>query len=176
MNADSIKKKKRGPKPGSKLIKTETVAVKTSPLMGFLAGEAHNRGEGASELAAHLGIGYVYLTQLLRGVRPVDKLGRQAFINAAKYLNVPVAQIYLWAGALEPTDFINDFEFEVLAGDAHDIMSRHTEWGGFTPHRAEWDLMPESAKVMIMLLFERVTGISLTKKTIIDQRNTHPSD
>lgn len=164
--ADLIKiKSKRGPKPGTRREKEESVT--DSPLMPFLAGEARNRGHKPYDLASHLGIGYAYLTQLLRGLKPVNRISRKTLIAAAKYLDVPVAQVYLWAGAIQPEDFIHESKFEMSGGDIYTSMRRHPQFGGFMPNEKEWAALPKTAKLIITLLFESVTGETLTSKTLI---------
>lgn len=150
---------KRGPKPAAKPAKT-----KPAPLMSYLAAEAQNQGDAPVDLAKHLGIGYVYLTQLLSGKSNTAKLGRDILVAAAKYLDVPVAEAYLWAGALQSTDFVHEGKFEALSGDIFDIMSRHPCWGGFMPSREEWDKMSSRARLFIALAFEQATGIAMIDK------------
>lgn len=135
--------------------------------MSYLAAEAQSRNETPSELAKQLGIGYVYLTQLLSGKKDPSKLGRDILVAAARYLDVPVAEAYLWAGALKPTDFVREREgeFKIPSGDAFEVMSRHPNWGGFMPSKKEWKAMPQGAKLFITLIFEETTGETLIDRT-----------
>lgn len=158
-------KNKRGPKPGTRREKEPDVT--SSPLMPFLAGEAHNRGHGPRDLASNLNIGYAYLTQLLRGLKPVNRISRKTLIAAAKYLDVPVAQVYLWAGAIHPTDFVHESKFEMSTGDIYTNMRRHPKWGGFMPSEKEWVSLPKTTQLVITLLFESATGEVLTSKTLL---------
>lgn len=160
---------RRGPKPALKTEKKRQEFEKT-PLMSYLAAEARSRGDTPTDLAKHLGIGYVYLTQLLGGKKDTAKLGRDILVAAAKYLDVPVTEAYLYAGALKPTDFVHEGKFERLSGDVFDVMSRHPEWGGFMPEKEEWDRMSQRAKLAYILMFEQVTGekiIDDTMKTMV---------
>lgn len=134
-------------------------------LMSYLAAEAQNRNETPVDLAKHLGIGYVYLTQLLSGKKDTSRLGREILIAAAEYLRVPVAEAYLYAGALLPTDFVCEWESNLVSGDVLDVMARQPHWGGFVPKREVWESMPEEAKLFVLFAFESATGMQLIDKT-----------
>lgn len=155
---------RRGPKPADKSIKKQTLVEQTS-LMSYLAAEANARNETPNDLAHSLGIGYVYLTQLLNGKKDTAKLGRDILVSAARYLDVPVAEVYLWAGALKPTDFVHEGKFAQISGDAFDVMSRHPFWGGFMPSREEWDHMSQRTRLFVVLAFEQATNETLLEKT-----------
>lgn len=156
---------RRGPKPSEKKPKAKVFPPPTQ-LMSYLAAEAQNRQETPVQLAQRLGIGYVYLTQLLRGEKDTAKLGRDHLVAAAAYLDVPVAEVYLWAGALQSSDFVHEGKFRALSGDIFDVMSRHPHWGGFMPTRSEWDDLSDRAKVFVTLAFESATGYTVMDKTI----------
>lgn len=162
-------KGRRGPKPGTKRPKPE-VKVASHPLMSYLAAEAQNRNETPAELAKRLGIGYVYLTQLLRGKKDTAGLGRKILVAAAEYLDVPIAEVYLWAGVLQPTDFVHEGKFKAMSGEQFDVMSRHPQWGGFMPTRKEWDAMSDRARLLVVLAFEQVTGVTLIDKTMVPEK------
>lgn len=138
--------------------------------MSYLAAEAQNRDETPAELAKHLGIGYVYLTQLLSGKKDTAGLGRPILVAAAEYLDVPIAEAYLWAGVLQPTDFVHEGKFKAMSGEQFDVMSRHPQWGGFMPTRKEWDAMSDRARLLVVLAFEQVTGATLIDKTMVQKK------
>lgn len=140
-----------------------------SKLMDMLVEEATHRGQKAAELAQELGIGYVYLTQLVRGKKPASQLSRPKLINAAHYLGIPVAQAYLWADALEPTDFVHTGKYEANTRDVWLCMSKHPEWGGFMPKLAEWKKLDAKIRLALTFAFEQATGITLTQKTEVEK-------
>lgn len=152
-----MKIERRGPKPIEKMGKTKP-GFEPMPLMSYLAAEAVDRNESPTELSQHLGIGYVYMTQLLSGKKDTSKLGREILVAAAQYLKVPVVQAYLWAGALKPADFFYERDEVLLSGDTFDVLSRHQNWGGFMPSKKEWDKAPADLKQLAIMLFEEVTG------------------
>lgn len=152
-----MKIERRGPKPVEKIGKPKP-GFEQMPLMSYLAAEALDRSETPAELSQHLGIGYVYMTQLLSGKKDTSKLGREILVAAAKYLKVPVVQAYLWAGALRPADFFYERDDVLLSGDTYDKLSRHQNWGGFMPSKKEWDSAPADLKQFAIMLFEELTG------------------
>lgn len=160
---------RRGPKPGTKRAKAEA-PPEPSQLMSYLAAEAQNRNHTPAELAKHLGIGYVYLTQLLSGKKDTARLGRDILVAAADYLDVPVAEAYLWAGALLPTDFVHEGHAREMSGEQFDVMSRHSYWGGFMPTRKEWDSLSDRARLLVVMAFEQATGTTLTEKTMVPKQ------
>ncbi len=165
---------RRGPKPGAKKpgTKKPDTPFEPAPLMSYLAAEAQSRNETPVQLAKHLGIGYVYLTQLLSGKKDSSKMGRHILVAAAEYLDVPVAEAYLWAGALLPTDFVHEGTVREMAGKPFEVMSRHPTWGGFLPTRDEWDSFSDRMKLFAVLAFEQATGTTLidaTDKTMVPE-------
>jgi transcriptional regulator with XRE-family HTH domain len=161
---------RRGPKPADKQAKKKLApnAHEKSLLMTYLATKAHEQGETPADLAKHLGIGYVYLTQLLSGKKSTANIGREILVAAAKYMKVPVIQAYLWAGALKPSDFIYEVDNALIKGNAYDVMSRNQVWGGFMPSQNDWESAPSELKQLVVRLFEENTG-----QTIID-KNLRP--
>lgn len=156
-------KGRRGPKPGVKGGKKAT-ASQPGKILYYLAAEAQNRGDGPQELAKHLGVGYVYMTQLLSGKKGTTRLGREILVAAADYLSAPVASAYLWAGALEPTDFVYQGKYRPAEGSIYETMARHPTWGGFVPKKKEWDALSEGTRVGYVLMFEKATGMNLVDK------------
>lgn len=149
--------------------------------MLFLEKEAARRGDNLTALAERLGIGYVYLSLLYRGLRPPSKISRDILIAAAKYLKVPVAQAYLWAGALQSTDFSDEESMEMLTRvskvdgvSVYDVLSRHSKWGGFAPSEREWTMLAPKTKLLVTLLFEQVAGLNLIEKTTLHGLNSAP--
>lgn len=148
-------------KKEDKQARPSVISKDSSLLMSTLAARATDRGESPMDLSAHLGIGYVYLMQLLSGKRDTAALSRKVLIACAQYLDIPVAEAYLLAGAIEPTDFVHDGKFQDVKGESFDTMASHPFWGGFMPTRAEWNAMPDRCKLLVMFAFEQATEIKL---------------
>ncbi len=160
----SIRRQKPGPKPG---YKRTNVTTPKPVLMEALTDAATIRGETPTELGAHLNIGYPYLMSLMRGSRPTSELPRKTLEAAADYLDVTVAQAYIWAGALHPTDFISKPRVRKEMATLYRALQEHDDWGGFCPTKAEWAKLPETSRMLIALLFEQVIGTQYLSRTHI---------
>jgi len=115
------------------------------------------REETTKELATNLGIAYPYLMALARNERPVHQLSREVLKNAAKYLGLPVAQAYILAGALDPTDFFYEERIHKEIEDVYKDSLGNPDWSGHTPPRADWDTSPQSVKLYASMLYESAT-------------------
>ena len=133
-------------------------------LMDILVEEADIRGHKPVDLAQHLDIGYVYLTQLIRGKKDPAHLSRQKLASIANYLDVPLIQVYIWSGAIRPEDFVHCGKFKANATSILDKMTAHPDWGGFVPTPAEWKKLPPKIQTLLVFAFEQATGQSLTHK------------
>lgn len=160
----SIRRQKPGPKPG---YKRTTVTTPKPVLMEALTDAAAIRGETPAELASHLNIGYPYMMALMRGSRPTSELPRKTLEAAADYLDVTVAQAYIWAGALHPTDFISKPRMRKEMATLYRALQDHDDWGGFCPTKAEWARLPDTSRTLIALLFEQVIGTQYLSRTHI---------
>lgn len=146
---------------------TETKDHRPSELMHWIVEEAEKRGHRPIDLAKELGVGYVYLTQLIRGVKKSSQMSRKIFENAARYLDIPVAQAYLLGEALLPTDFVHEGKFAADSNNIFKTISTHPDWAGFMPTRQEWAKLSPKMKLALTFAFEQATGIQLTQKPVV---------
>ncbi len=144
-----------------------------SLLMRVIASKALEKGLSNPETAKSLGIGYIYFMKLLSGERKTESLSRDALVQCARFINVPIAEAYLLAGALLPTDFIIEGEFSKVELSVYETILRHPLWGGFMPIQKQWDVLPESLKLLVTYSFEQSTGIKLIKD---EMKTMIPSD
>lgn len=111
-----------------------------------------------SDLASALDVTPGYLSQLISGKKDCASLSRRTLQLAAEYLQLPLSQVFVWAGILSPDDFLNVrspmFELDQLY--AH--MLTDTDFAIFAPQPQEWRELPNSAKLTIGLLYEQVRG------------------
>ena len=124
-------------------------------LMSKLWEQAAANKESLTELAERLDISYPYLLALARGERPTDKMDRAQLVNAAKYLNLSVGQVYLLAGALHPEDFIFEPTRDEKMQYALAAMSKDPLWTAYAPNEKVWKHADQSLKLLICLLYER---------------------
>ncbi|MCX7173806.1 MAG: hypothetical protein NT159_07760 [Proteobacteria bacterium] len=164
----TVKRQKPGPKAGFKYSTPRSHATTPKPvLIELLFDAAQLRNESPELLAAGLSIGYPYLMALARGTRPTADLGRDILTAAAKYLDVPIAQAYLWAGALLPTDFFFEPSLRRELQDVFTAIQTHPHWGGFCVKKSEWDSLSDEARILYALLFEKATDKHILSRTKI---------
>lgn len=171
----TIRRQKPGAKAGSKRSKAvsarATVTTRRPVLMEMLTEASKMRGQTPHELAHALGIGYPYLMALMRGSRPTATLEREKLVQAADYLDVSVAQAYIWAGALSPADFFSRSTLNKELGTLYLAIRNHPDWGPYCPDQKEWDAIDDDnrMKLMLALLFEHVTGNQYLSRTHLSQ-------
>lgn len=131
-----------------------------SALMSRLWEQAAANNESPPELADKLDISYPYLMALARGERPTEKMDRAHLVSAAGYLNLPVGQVYLLAGALLPEDFIFEPTQEEKMQYALAAMRKDPLWTAFAPNEKVWKHADPSVRLLICLLYERAARTS----------------
>lgn len=140
-----------------KIVKSQN---QENPLIALLWQKMLSDEETPRELSAHLDISYVYLMALARGERPIDKADRKVFVSASRYLDIPTAQAYLLAGALQPSDFMVENSFTSKIEHVFERMKSDPEWCGFVPDDKTMKRIPNNVKILVGLLYERVAKTS----------------
>ncbi len=141
--------------------KHQSEAEKNFPgvrLVNLLKRRAEKNNEVMSGIAEHLGVSLSYLSSIFRGLRPVTGMSREAYVNAANYLNLPVAQIYLLADVMKLSDFYPEQSVSAVCERIHDSMCLDPKWSGYVPSASTWTSMPMSVKILIGLLYEASGG------------------
>ncbi|MCL4722877.1 MAG: helix-turn-helix transcriptional regulator [Rhodocyclaceae bacterium] len=132
--------------------------IQGKPLLDLLWVEVGRKGHTTHDLAEALGVAYPYLMALARGERKLPSVSREFLVNAAGYLNIPVAQAYILSGALKPTDFYHEDTLQAEIANLYDAIGKHPHWCGFLPSKKTWAGLPKNVKLLIGMFFERVTG------------------
>lgn len=128
----------------------------TPALMSRLWEQAAANNESLQELADRLdNISYPYLMALARGERPTEKMERKYLVSAAKYLNLPVGQVYLLAGVMSPEDFIFEPTKEEKMQHVLAAMRNDPLWAAYAPNEKVWQHADPSLKLLVCLLYER---------------------
>lgn len=123
-------------------------------LFHMLLSHASDHNESTKDLADHLGITYGHLMVIARGERPVNGLSINALRNAANYLHISLAQAYVWAGILSPSDFYSTRTVREELDRLYVDLIHDNTVSMFAPDRAEWDALPERSKLTIALMYE----------------------
>lgn len=142
---------------------TEKNNLPPTRLMAVLAARASDENLANADLAEKIGVSYPYLMLLLSGGRDTRNLSRKMLMNCASYLGIPVAEAYLLAGVLEPTDFVCNESFEQMKWPMYDAIASNPLYGPFMPTRQEWHSLSDPLKLLVIFSFEQATGIKLIK-------------
>lgn len=138
-------------------------------LITMLWNKMNSEEETPRELAAHLNISYVYLMALSRGDRPICKADRKIFVDMARYLNLPVAQVYLLSGTMKPEDFVVEETIESKFGNLFEKMRSDSQWAGFVPTDKQIEKLPTDVKILLGLLYERATNETTISAVVVAQ-------
>lgn len=139
----------------TKTSKDTTSAFPGASLMNALFTRMASQGGTPPQIAKDLNITYAYLMALGRGERPVPKVDRSILESAAKYLDIPVAQAFMLAEALVPTDFAFQPTLEEKFKYIHKAMLADPIWCGYALTSREWKELDQKSKMLISLLYER---------------------
>lgn len=135
--------------PGEPLPKPSPTALRC-PVVGVLV------------IAVSLGCLLGYLSQLLKGKKPLSAVGDDFLRRSADFLDMQVVLVYLLAGRLKAADF-----FQSPAALGSDIAKALTEIcrsniaAETAVDMATLSELPERVKLMLVLLYERSEGVVL---------------
>jgi transcriptional regulator with XRE-family HTH domain len=127
-------------------------------LIDFLKMRADRNDEVMTDIAEHLGVSLSYLSSIFRGVRPISGLSRDALVKAAKYLDLPIAQVYLLADILKLSDFDVEQNVNSFCERAHDALSHDPKWAGYAPSAQNWSELSLDVRMLIGLLYAESGG------------------
>ena len=127
-------------------------------LLWRLARRMRDSGDSLQSAAAKLGISYPYLQALLRGQRPVAQSSKSVLAAIASYLDIPVAQAYIWSGALTAEDFFRKPTLVSELDALYEKLLHSTEFGAYMPTTDQWGALDTNVKVLIAALYEKASG------------------
>lgn len=125
MTADTVSlrqaKKSQIPAASSVHTMTKGKGARTSQREGFAEEPANllaqrinvrrlESGQSLADLTIELGVSYSYLVSVLSNAERARSISREFVVRIANYLNVSVAQVYIWAGILTAQDFFEPDE------------------------------------------------------------------
>lgn len=114
------------------------------------------RGFNLGELAGLLGMSKPYLTAILSGDRPIDRLNSHYLDAIASFLSIPKAQVYNLAEILLPEDFVIKENIDDTLDEIHRRIKYDTFWMHLVPPYDEWKTMPIKTKLLIAYMYETI--------------------
>ncbi len=153
------------------------------PFLEALEAAMRLQNMNLEDLAKKLDIPYSYIVAIKNGNRTIGRADPARVEKFAKFLKVPPIQIYIWAGELEPRDFIFTDDLEKRLVLAYDRMAKDPVMVTILPKKAEWKnpvKWPINTKVAFVrvyellfqeLLLEHATG-NFDKKSFAVVKNT----
>lgn len=111
--------------------------------------------ESYKDLAFRLGKSYAYIISLLHKDRPLRNMDYDFLRKCAEYLEIPLAQAFLLADILAPTDFQYHMNLESIFDKTFRDMSADPIWSGYCPHREEWEGLSQTVKMLIHELYKK---------------------
>lgn len=116
------------------------------------------KGDDIGDVAAELGISTTYLRAIANGSSSFANVNKQVLRKVAVYIDLPVAQTFLLADAMEPGDFFYESSVDKELALAHVSMTAHPMWAGYAPSTEEWDAMSLRQKLFTCMLYESATS------------------
>lgn len=135
----------------------EAVAdMKGGRLIADLWRKMHENKQSPKNLASELGVTYVYLMALARGEKSVPGIDRRVIEACARYLEVPVSQVYLLADIIRPEDFFIEHSLDQKLAATYRTMRESPIWRGYTPSEATWNGLPLEVRLLVAAMFDRL--------------------
>lgn len=119
------------------------------------------------QLANRLLVGGSYLSQLLRGLKPMAAVSHGFLRASAEYLEIPVVLVYLLAGRLQAADFfVPPLNWQHHVDEAlREVAASNI--AAETAVNSEMLLaLPDAVKLLVVLLYERSEHVLLLPKRI----------
>ena len=140
---------------------------KGRPLAAMLRAKMKRDDLSLEQLGNRLFVGGSYLSQLLRGVKPMAAVSEGFLRSGAEFLEMPVVLVYLLAGRLQAADFF----FAPVNWQQHvDAALREIATSRVaieTVVNSETLLaLPDAVKLLVVLLYERAEQVLLLPKRI----------
>jgi transcriptional regulator with XRE-family HTH domain len=130
------------------------LSIKQAPLTERIAAYMAENFLNAREFGDKIGTSSSYVNSIMQGIRPVSASDPEKIKNIAAVLQVPLIQVYIWAGIFGPEDLILSTDINKRLGEAYLKMQSFPEGIGFCPPRSQWNTWDKNIKLRFVMLFE----------------------
>lgn len=143
---------------------------KGAALLGAINAKAASRQQSFQDACRAMEISPTYLAEIFspKSKKNIDSLSNVYLKQIAGYLETPLAQVYILAGILSPADFVVENSFAQDFQRVLESMRNDNVWAGVVPEDPSFAKAGNDIKLLIALLYERVSTQSLIAKANID--------
>lgn len=133
-------------------------------LIDVIEAKAREREMDFSEFTELLGFTESYYRTFRNGNRWIGTVGHDKLEKIAKFVEMPLASVYMLAGILKPSDFVHRSDLSEKIREGFHRLRRNPVMGPFAPSAEDWERTPESVQFMMILMYERLTAEELLEK------------
>ncbi|MCA3167775.1 MAG: hypothetical protein ING22_04380 [Burkholderiales bacterium] len=155
--------KQTAPKSSSSLSVNSEVA---SSLIDALCDAARAKGHEKRDMQNALGFkNYDSLQNFLNGKTRPENLPAERLQTFAKYLGVPLIQVYVWAGMLNQNSFVQpaQMDYKICGNSVQATLLRYASFGIFMPQdKKSWTQCPPFVRKILTGIFEKESGLDLS--------------
>jgi hypothetical protein len=137
-----------------------------SSLVDSLCDAARAKGHEKSEMQNALGFkNYYALQNFLNGKTRPENLPAERLQTFAKYLGVPLVQVYVWGGMLDKSSFVQPAQpaYKICGNSVQATLLRYASFGIFMPDdKKSWTQCPPDVRKILIGIFERESSLDLS--------------
>jgi hypothetical protein len=137
-----------------------------SSLVDALCDAARAKGHEKSEMQNALGFkNYDALQNFLNGKTRPENLPAERLQTFAKYLGVPLVQVYVWGGMLDKSSFVQPAQpaYKICGNSVQATLLRYASFGIFMPDdKKSWTQCPPDVRKILIGIFEKESGLDLS--------------
>ena len=142
------------------------MSIKGLALLNAMREKAVEKNQRFTQACKEMGISQTYLSDLfsVESERTIENLDVRSLRQIAKYLEVPLGQIYILADILTIEDFIVHRTIDEDLATVYQLMKKDRLWADILPPQADFLTLDTRFKLLIALLYERDVGKTLLHK------------
>jgi hypothetical protein len=137
-----------------------------SSLIDALCDAARAKGHEKRDMQNALGFkNYDSLQTFLNGKTRPENLPAERLQTFAKYLGVPLIQVYVWAGMLNQNSFVQpaQMDYKICGNSVQETLLRYASFGIFMPQdKKSWTQCPPYIRKILIQIFERESLLDLS--------------
>lgn len=125
---------------------------------------ATKTGTKIAELALMIGLSPSYFTSMLGPRGNWSALNRHHYDVIASFLGIPYINVLMLAGVVVSDDFFMPSDLDSSLEKVYSAMTEDPAWCGLAPTKDEWSAESTKMKILIALMYEKLTEKTLMQK------------